>query len=92
MRRNLRLLMMFIGVLVVSPLSFAEKDVKRMNVLFLCVDDLNTWLLDDANRYTGKVVAPSIRKLADEGVLFKRAYCASPKCSPSRLAPTRHRP
>lgn len=58
----------------------------RMNVLFLAVDDLNTWLLGDANRYTGKVVAPNIQKLADSGVNFVRAYTASPKCSPSRTA------
>ena len=59
---------------------------ERMNVLFLCVDDLNTWLLSDPDRYTGEVVAPSIRKLASEGVVFTRAYCAAPKCSPSRTA------
>jgi len=60
--------------------------VERMNVLFLCVDDLNTWLLSDPNRYTGRVVAPAISELASEGVLFSRAYCSSPKCSPSRTA------
>lgn len=57
-----------------------------MNVLLLVVDDLNTWLPGDPNRYTGKVVAPNIRKLADSGVLFKHAYTASPYCSPSRTA------
>ncbi len=57
-----------------------------MNVLFLCVDDLNTWLLSDPSRYTGKVVAPTIRQLGSEGVVFTRAYCAAPKCSPSRSA------
>lgn len=59
---------------------------KPMNVLFLMVDDLNTWLLGDADRYAGKVVAPNIRKLADSGVLFERTYTASPYCSPSRTA------
>ena len=58
----------------------------RMNVLFLVVDDLNTWLLGDTNRYAGKVVAPHIRRLAHSGVLFARAYTASPFCSPSRTA------
>jgi len=59
---------------------------RRKNVLFLVIDDLNTWLLGDANRYAGKVVAPNIRRLADSGVLFDRAYTASPVCSPSRTA------
>jgi len=59
---------------------------KHMNVLFLVVDDLNSWLLGDTNRYAGKVVAPNIRRLADSGVLFTRAYTAAPVCSPSRTA------
>jgi choline-sulfatase len=58
----------------------------RKNVLFLVIDDLNTWLLGDTNRYAGKVVAPNIRRLAASGVLFERAYTASPVCSPSRTA------
>jgi len=62
------------------------KPPKQMNVLFLIVDDLNTWLLTDPNRYTGKVIAPNIRRLAQEGVLFHNAYTASPLCVPSRTA------
>ena len=57
-----------------------------MNVLLLIVDDLNTWLLEDPTRYSGKVVAPNIQRLAKEGVLFHNAYTASPVCSPSRTA------
>lgn len=68
-----------------SYLSEAAQE-KRMNVLFLVVDDLNSWLLGDTNRYAGKVVAPNIRRLADSGVLFTRAYTAAPVCSPSRTA------
>jgi hypothetical protein len=34
----------------------AEPD-KVINVLLLIVDDLNTWLLEDPTRYSGKVVA-----------------------------------
>ena len=62
----------------------AQED--RMNVLFLVVDDLNSWLLGDTNRYAGKVVAPNIQRLADSGVMFGRAYTASPFCCPSRTA------
>jgi len=65
-------------------LDTAQED--RMNVLFLVIDDLNSWLLGDTNRYAGKVVAPNIRRLADSGVLFTRAYTAAPVCSPSRTA------
>ncbi len=57
-----------------------------MNVLFLVADDLNSWMLEDANRYAGKVIAPNLKKLAASGVNFKRAYTAAPVCSPSRTA------
>lgn len=70
---------------VISP-GQAESTPGRMNVLFLVVDDLNTWLLGDTNRYSGKVVAFNIRRLADSGVIFTRAYTDSPYCSPSRTA------
>ena len=59
---------------------------KPMNVLFLVADDLNSWLLEDADRYAGRVVAPNLRKLATSGVNFTRAYTAAPVCSPSRTA------
>lgn len=56
------------------------------NVLLLIVDDLNTWLLGDIDRYAGKVLTPNIKKLAVSGVTFRRAYTASPVCCPSRTA------
>ena len=61
-------------------------DATKPNVLLLIVDDLNTWLLGDADRYAGKVVAPNIRRLAESGIVFNRAYTAAPVCSPSRTA------
>ncbi|NJL19158.1 MAG: hypothetical protein HC901_02345 [Bdellovibrionaceae bacterium] len=51
---------------------------KPMNVLFLVVDDLNTWLLSDPNRYTGKVIAPNIQRLASEGMLFRATTALRP--------------
>ena len=61
-------------------------DDRPPNVLLLIADDLNSWLLGDADRYSGKVVAPNLRRLAASGVNFTRAYTASPVCSPSRTA------
>lgn len=66
--------------------AHAARPPRQMNVLFLVVDDLNTWLLQDANRYSGKVVAPNIQRLADSGVVFSHTYAAAPFCSPSRTA------
>jgi arylsulfatase A-like enzyme len=61
----------------------ADAPARKPNVLLLIVDDLNTLMLGDANRYAGKVVAPNITRLAESGVVFTRTYAASPKCSPS---------
>ena len=73
----------FIG----SPAKAAAQDEKRpMNVLLLVADDLNSWLLEDPNRYQGRVIAPNLRRLANSGVNFVRAYTAAPVCSPSRTA------
>lgn len=72
-----------------SPTPTAAPDVKKdtpKNVLLLAADDLNTWLLGDPNRYSGKIVAPNLLKLAGSGVNFTNAYTASPVCSPSRTA------
>lgn len=59
---------------------------KRMNVLMLIADDLNSWLLENPERYTGQVIAPNLKALGASGVNFKYAYTAAPVCSPSRTA------
>ncbi|WP_436716956.1 sulfatase [Roseiconus lacunae] len=74
-----------ISLFTLSVCAAALPD-KPMNVLFLVADDLNSWLLEDADRYAGKVVAPNLQKFAASGVNFTRAYTAAPVCSPSRTA------
>ncbi|MCA9223858.1 MAG: sulfatase [Planctomycetales bacterium] len=82
---------MFVGCFLATSLyadlrADAAEQQKRMNVLFLVADDLNSWLLEDPVRYPGKVVAPNLQRLARSGVNFTRAYTAAPVCSPSRTA------
>jgi arylsulfatase A-like enzyme len=77
--------------LALLPLFFASAALgtaaeKPMNVLMLISDDLNSWLLENPERYTGKVIAPNLKALGESGVNFKYAYCAAPVCSPSRTA------
>jgi arylsulfatase A-like enzyme len=84
--KRLLLSLCFIGTTAGLSDAFDKPPQERMNVLFLVADDLNSWLLGDENRYAGKVVAPNLRKLAASGVNFRRAYTASPVCSPSRTA------
>ena len=75
-------------LLIVSAIGVTRADVadERINVLFLVADDLNSWMLEDVDRYAGKVIAPNLRRLAGSGVNFTRAYTAAPVCSPSRTA------
>lgn len=88
MKRHLVLASIVAAVVVLGTTSIdaALPPDKPMNVLLLIVDDLNTWLLEDSTRYSGKVVAPNIQRLANQGVLFHSACTASPVCSPSRTA------
>jgi len=58
--------------------------VARPNVLFLSVDDLNDWI-GCLRGYPG-VKTPNLDRLAQRGVLFSNAHCASPLCNPSRTA------
>ena len=56
---------------------------ETLNILFLTSDDLN---FDSVGAY-GSVVenaTPNIDKLAEEGMLFERAYVQAPSCTPSR--------
>lgn len=72
--------------LFTTVMAYAEKkpkDKKKPNVLFITVDDLNTHIpLFGYN----EVITPNIDKLADEGILFKQAYCQYPVCGPSRAS------
>ena len=81
MVKCLRPLMMSVAVAV-----SAQAETKTMNVLMLVSDDMNSWLLQNPERYTGKVIAPNLKTLGEGGVIFKNAYAAAPVCSPSRTA------
>lgn len=53
-----------------------------INVLYLHCHDAGRAL----QPYGWNVRTPHLRRLAEEGVLFRQAHCANPTCSPSRAA------
>lgn len=56
----------------------------RPNVLFIAVDDLNSWLGCLGGFANTKT--PNIDRLAAQGVLFSNAHCQAPLCGPSRAS------
>ena len=84
MKTSHKLLKLCFILLILSARPVAAEE--RMNVLLLIADDLNTWILEKPERYSGKVVAPNLKKLGESGLVFSNAYSASPFCVPSRTS------
>src|SRR5437879_4470146 len=70
--------------LLLGCLPARATDPPRPNILLAIADD---WSFPHAGVYGDKVVhTPIFDRVAREGVLFSRAFCAAPSCSPSRAS------
>lgn len=56
--------------------------MKRPNILYLHSHDTGRYV----QPYGHGVSTPNLQRLAEEGILFRQAFCAAPTCSPSRAA------
>jgi hypothetical protein len=54
----------------------------RPNILYLHSHDTGRYV----QPYGYAIATPHIQALAEEGVLFRKAFCAAPTCSPSRAS------
>jgi N-sulfoglucosamine sulfohydrolase len=54
----------------------------RPNILYIHSHDTGRYI----QPYGHAIPAPNFQRLAEQGVLFRQAFCAGPTCSPSRAA------
>jgi choline-sulfatase len=74
----------FLGSMAAAPAALAAQSAtgRKPNVVFFMTDDHGAWSL---GAYGCKDMhTPNLDRLAERGVLFERAFAATPVCSPSR--------
>ena len=59
-----------------------DKEKKRPNFLFLVIEDASPYLLPQYGNES--IDTPHMDELAENGVVFNRAYANAPQCSPAR--------
>jgi arylsulfatase A-like enzyme len=85
MKKTLLLIIIAFGLSCSQKVQNQQvKADKKMNILFIAVDDLNHWI-----GYFGRnkqTQTPNIDRLSAMGMSFTNAHCAAPVCCPSRAA------
>jgi arylsulfatase A-like enzyme len=70
------------GLALAGTMLFAQAS-QRPNILLIITDDQDFATI---GAYGGQVWTPNIDRLAHEGMMFKRGYCTTSSCSPSRYS------
>ena len=83
-RRNDLLSLTMGSVFLTGLVSCKQEKPQKYNVLFIAFDDMNDYvsLLKD---FPG-IKTPNMDRFAKSSVTFSHAYCAAPKCNPSRTS------
>ncbi|MBV6641467.1 MAG: sulfatase [Cyclobacteriaceae bacterium] len=81
--KNLSISIFILFCLVILTSSCGEKEEKKLNVLFIAVDDLRPQL---GSFGVSGVISPNIDRLAAMGTIFPEAYCNIPVCGASRAS------
>lgn len=72
-------------IVALTAMMFAGLvSAQKPSVLLINVDDWNDW--NEVLRGHPQTITPSINRLAQRGITFSNAICASPSCVPSRPA------
>ena len=73
-----------IGTILLAIATSCVLAAEKPSVLMINVDDWNDW--NSVLKGHPQAITPGIERLADQGVTFTNAICASPSCVPSRPA------
>ena len=66
----------------IDPPPTKNTDSKRPNIVYIHSHDTGRY----TEPYGHHISTPNLQKFADEGMVFRQAFSASPTCSPSRAA------
>lgn len=74
---------LFLCIVLVTPVFSFGQTATSYNVMFIAIDDMN----EKASMFGyPQVLTPNLQRLANHGVVFKRAYCQFSLCNPSRTS------
>ena len=77
-----KLLAMLVGIIALQAIAAPRE---RPNIVFILADDLG-WSDTTLYGHTKYYKTPNLERLAKRGMLYTRAYAASPLCSPTRAS------